>query len=285
MSNTESKELVNRLEPAPQPRASALVQMATRLNLDPDKMLATLKATVFKGASNEELAALTVVANEYRMNPFLKELYAFPAKGGGVVPVVSIDGWVSLMNRHADFDGIEFEHVDSPDGKPVSCTAVIHHKRRSKPLRVTEYFSECSRNTDPWNKSPRRMLRHKALIQGARVAFGFSGIQDEDEGRDTAAGERPANAREVRKSFDLGPVRAFEPVPHSPAALSARIDAETMIRDACDAVPVNVTEFIRGAVGQGVIEPPHDLTLSACTDAQIEALASVIPNLTGGSGK
>ena len=31
---------------------------------------------------------------------------------------------------------------------------------------------------------PRRMLRHKALIQGARIAFGFSGIYDEDEARD-----------------------------------------------------------------------------------------------------
>jgi hypothetical protein len=28
---------------------------------------------------------------------------------------------------------------------------------------------------------PKRMLRHKALIQAARIAFGFSGIYDEDE--------------------------------------------------------------------------------------------------------
>ena len=32
-----------------------------------------------------------------------------------------------------------------------------------------------------WQKWPRRMLRHKALIQAARVAFGFAGLSDEDE--------------------------------------------------------------------------------------------------------
>jgi hypothetical protein len=33
---------------------------------------------------------------------------------------------------------------------------------------------------------PRRMLRHKALIQAVRVACGFSGIHDEDEALDIA---------------------------------------------------------------------------------------------------
>jgi hypothetical protein len=46
---------------------------------------------------------------------------------------------------------------------------------------VTEYLSECAQNTDVWKKYPFRMLRHKALIQCSRIAFGFSGIYDEDE--------------------------------------------------------------------------------------------------------
>ena len=48
-------------------------------------------------------------------------------------------------------------------------------------MRGTEYFAACPRSTDPWNKCPARMLRHKALMQCARVAFGFSGVQDEDD--------------------------------------------------------------------------------------------------------
>ena len=57
-------------------------------------------------------------------------------------------------------------------------------KDRNHPIVVTEYFNECYRNTDPWNLMPRRMLRHKAFKEAARLAFGFAGIVDEDEARD-----------------------------------------------------------------------------------------------------
>jgi hypothetical protein len=47
---------------------------------------------------------------------------------------------------------------------------------------VTEYFAECFMpKSDVWLKYPSRMLRHKALIQAARYAFGYSGIVDPDE--------------------------------------------------------------------------------------------------------
>jgi hypothetical protein len=60
-------------------------------------------------------------------------------------------------------------------------TATIYLKDRSRPVEITEFFSECNRNSEPWKVNPRRMLRHKALIQCARVAFGFSGIVDDEE--------------------------------------------------------------------------------------------------------
>jgi phage recombination protein Bet len=171
---------------ATQTKPSALAVMASRFSVEPAKLLSTLKNTVFKNASDDELLALVVVANEYGLNPLTKEIYAFPAKGGGIVPVVSIDGWINRMNSNAQFDGIEF--IDSLDdkSKPVSTTAVIYRKDRSKPIKVTEYYAECKRNTEPWNQMPMRMLRHKALCQCVRIAFGFGGVFDEDEARDVA---------------------------------------------------------------------------------------------------
>jgi phage recombination protein Bet len=168
-----------------QTKASALAVMAAKVNVDPAKLHQTLKATVFKGASDEELLALVVVANTYGLNPLLKELYAFPAKGGGIVPVVSIDGWVSMVNNHPAMDGMEFEEHRADDGKLLAITCRIWRKDRSKPISITEHLSECRRNTDPW-KMENRMLRHKALMQCARYAFGFSGITDEDEAKDIA---------------------------------------------------------------------------------------------------
>lgn len=160
--------------------------MASRVSVEPAKLLATLKNTVFKGATDDELLALVVTANEYQLNPILKEMYAFPQKGGGIVPVVGIDGWLKIINRQKNFDGLSVEV--SPDGQEATCR--IHLKDRAHPVEVTEYLSECSRGTEPWRTMPKRMLRHKAIIQAARVAFGIGGIHDEDEARDIAHGMR-----------------------------------------------------------------------------------------------
>src|SRR5687767_4518379 len=81
-------------------RASLMTAFAAKYNVDPDKMTGALKATCFKTGknepevTNEQLLALVLVANEYGLNPFLKEIYAFPDQKGGIVPVVGVDGWL-----------------------------------------------------------------------------------------------------------------------------------------------------------------------------------------------
>ncbi|WP_374139426.1 recombinase RecT, partial [Sphingomonas sp.] len=196
-------------------KQSILAKVATRFGMDPNGFANTLRATVFKGASNEEFAALLVVADSYGLNPLTKELYAFPQKGGGIVPLVSIDGWIRIMNDHPQFDGIEFTDIPDDAGKLIAIETVIYRKDRSRPIRVTEYLDECKRNTDPWNKSPARMLRHRSLIQCARIAFGFSGIYAEDDvevgtmtlgGDLTPAPMRQANVRQIGHDADTGEI-------------------------------------------------------------------------------
>lgn len=163
-----------------QPR-SVLVDMSGRYGMEPAAFEATLRATVCKGnISREEFAAFLLVAKEYGLNPMTKELYAFPAKGGGIQPIVSIDGWARIINDHPMFDGMEFEDVRDGDDL-IAITCRMYRKDRSRPIEATEYMGECRRSTDVWKTWPRRMLRHKAMIQCARYAFGFSGIVDPDE--------------------------------------------------------------------------------------------------------
>jgi phage recombination protein Bet len=160
-------------------KVSLLAKIADRYGVEPTKMMDTLKATAFKSStpvSNEQMMALLIVADQYHLNPFTKELFAFPDKGG-IVPVVSVDGWARIINEHPMFDGVEFLF----DANEQAMTCVLHRKDRSHAISVTEYMAECKRDTAPWRSHPRRMLRHKALIQCARVAFGFAGIYDEDE--------------------------------------------------------------------------------------------------------
>lgn len=165
-------------------RMTAMESLSLRLGVNEQELTAALTATVFAGCqSKAQFLALVVVANEYRLNPLTKEIYAFPAKGGGVVPMVSVDGWIKLMNSHPAFDGIEFVYHNGKNGETVAVESIIYRNDRTRPIKVIEYLDECKRNTDPWNKSPRRMLRHRALIQGVRVAFGFTGVfapEDED---------------------------------------------------------------------------------------------------------
>jgi len=151
----------------------------------------TLKATAFKGqVSDAQMTALLVVANQYSLNPWTKEIYAFPDKSNGIVPIVGVDGWARIINSHPQFDGMEFEQDDE------SCTCIIYRKDRSRPIRITEYMAECKRGAGPWQSHPKRMLRHKAMIQCARIAFGFTGIYDEDEAQriNEAQQERPVQA-------------------------------------------------------------------------------------------
>lgn len=175
---------------------SVLADMAERFGMEKAAFESTLMRTVMpsNGATNEQVAAFLVVAKHYDLNPFTKEIYAFPAKGGGVQPVVSIDGWLKIINSNPYYDGMEFEdHISEDSGQVTAITCRIYRKDRQRPIVVTEYMAECKRSTDPWRQWPIRMLRHKATIQAARYAFGFANIIDIDEYERIAATVVPLN--------------------------------------------------------------------------------------------
>jgi phage recombination protein Bet len=185
----------------PVAKQSLVAKFASRFSIEPEKLMPILKATAFKvkdgEVTNEQMAALLVVADQYGLNPFTKEIYAYPDKQNGIVPVVGVDGWSRILNSHPMLDGIEFRYADEVEapehGKacPVWIEAVISRKDRSKPTIVREHLDESYRKpfktreggtiSGPWQSHTKRMLRHKALIQGGRLAFGFAGIYDEDE--------------------------------------------------------------------------------------------------------
>ena len=210
--------------------------LATKLDMgDGAELIDTLKATAFKGeVSDAQMTALLVVANQYGLNPWTKEIYAFPDKNNGIVPVVGVDGWSRIINSHPQFDGIEFHHADEfvtmPGAKPapewIECH--IHRKDRSRPVVVREYLDEVYRApfkgkygdvTGPWQTHTKRFLRHKAMIQCARLAFGYGGIYDQDEA------ERIVEATEPKH---MGPAEVVPPAPpaHYPEdAFEKNVDA------------------------------------------------------------
>lgn len=176
------------------PKRNLVAKFADRFGVDENKVMDILKSTAFKQRdgnppTDEQMTALMIVADQYGLNPFVKEIYAYPDKTNGIVPVVGVDGWSRIMNEHPQMDGIEFRYSDemvTHKGKNchVWIEAVITRKDRSKPIVVREYFDEVVRSVNfstPWDSHPKRMHRHKTEIQAVRVAFGFAGIYDEDE--------------------------------------------------------------------------------------------------------
>lgn len=233
-------------------RTSALATMAARYGVEPTAMMDTLKATVIKPdrngrpATNGEVAAFVIVANQYGLNPFTREIYAFSSGEKGIVPIVPIDGWARIVNREEKYDGCEFEDVADEAGDPVAITCIMHVKGRTHPTKVTERYKECKKNTAPWQTWKWRMLRHKAFMQAARLAFSLGGIYDEDEAREIvgnhinpdadAAGEKvdrlndqlasaAADAQDAEFT-DSQPPSAGDAEPEVPPYEETQIDAE-----------------------------------------------------------
>lgn len=189
------------IEQLPPKQAGLLQIMAAKYSMEPKQFADAIKKTAMPGnATNEEFAAFMMVAHEYKLNPLLKEIYAFPKKGGGIAPMVSIDGWINIINSNAMLEGFSFEMHHDEKSNLIACTCTMKRKDRGMPTVITEYLSECIRGTEPW-KMKYRLLRHKALIQAARYCFGLSGIYDEDEAQDQALKDVTPMARPQLRDF------------------------------------------------------------------------------------
>lgn len=180
--------------PSTMPRRKSITEtIAARYNMEAAPFEQTVRSTCMPSGTvtKEQFAAFLLVANEHRLNPLTKEIFAFPGKNGGVIPVVSVDGWARIINENPALNGIEFKYSDQivtmPGAKPCPewCEVILHRKDRQHPTVVREYldevYREATRGPGPWQTHTKRFLRHKTLIQGSRIAFGFAGIYDEDE--------------------------------------------------------------------------------------------------------
>ena len=202
----------------------------------PEEMKKILKATAFRQKSKKnkdgslkpmvdisdaQLYSLLIIADEHGLNPFTKEIYAYP-DGDAIVPVVGVDGWTRLVNQHADMDGMEFVesphifHYENDKAKPcpswIEC--VIYRKSRNHPTRIKVHLDEFYRppfigvnnsTSEPyiiegtWQKYTKHMLLVKAIVHCSRFAFGFVGFHDPDDAERIIEGQ----AEVIKEDIDL----------------------------------------------------------------------------------
>lgn len=172
-----------------------------------------------------DLHRLLVAAERLGLDPLGGEIYAVPGgpdAAGPALLVLGVDGWCRVLNAHPAYDGVEFREGPELPGQPpgaeagapggclpawVECT--LHRRDRRVPTSVREYMAETRTDSPAWQSHPRRMLRHKALVQCARVAFGLAGLYDPDE----ALRVQEALGAAAPAGTYLGRVRADHPHP------------------------------------------------------------------------
>jgi phage recombination protein Bet len=137
--------------------------------------------------SQADLERLLLTAERLGLDPLSNEIYALEkpdvtGKKAQIIFVVGVDGWIKIINSHPAFDGMKFvESEPGDDELPLYFECTIFRKDRKVATSVREYMYEAHTNQGAWLTHPRRMLRHKAMVQCARLCFGLSGIYDPDE--------------------------------------------------------------------------------------------------------
>ena len=137
-----------------------------------------------------DLERLLLAAEVNGLSPTGREIFLVPS-GGVLEPatvVVGVDGWSRIINTHKQFAGMRFKESDElVDGVPSWTECTMYRWDRRVPTSVREYLVEVRGLSAGWITHPRRMLRHKAKVQCARLTFGLIGIYDADEAMSKAA--------------------------------------------------------------------------------------------------
>lgn len=154
--------------------------MSQWTGIDANELQKVLTDSYCKGASATEMVAFVSICNIYKMNPVLRQIHIFKGSNGAMVPVIGVDGFLSIAINNPQYDGMDISFEKDEDGNLFSCTCIIHRKDQKHPVPITELFEECVRATPAW-KMKRRMLRNRAMCQAIRVAFGVCGVYEQDE--------------------------------------------------------------------------------------------------------
>ena len=119
------------------------------------------------------------LADRLGLDPLERDLIALEQKEAfppTLAFMITLDGWVKLLHRHPRFRGLSFEDGPSDEhGLPIWVACSVFWEGFACPWVVREWACEHRSLHESWLDHPRRMLRHKALTQCARLALGVGG--------------------------------------------------------------------------------------------------------------
>lgn len=159
-----------------------------RSGMSPESFIRALTQTSMSSLvswQQVDLELLLLSAERFGLNPLGREIFMIRGDDRpdeSPMIVLGVDGWCSVLNSHKKFAGMQFTESDQlVEGVPAWIDCTLHRWDRRVPTTVREYFVEVRGASQAWITHPRRMLRHKAMVQCARMAFGLVGVFDHDE--------------------------------------------------------------------------------------------------------
>ncbi len=177
--------------PAPRRQVAQVNHQYTRDQID------TIKNTVAKGASDDELAMFLHLAQTYGLDPFLKEIFY---SGQMKTIITSRDGYLKVAQRDPEFDGIQSMAVCENDdfsidmvnnvvnhkfgkgdrGNVIGAWAVCYRKGRRPVIAYADY-EEYNKKNPIWNTYKSAMCCKVAESFALKRQFGISGLVTQEE--------------------------------------------------------------------------------------------------------
>ena len=177
-----------------------IIAAAQLIEIDPLELFAWMD--LFKAVPEKTRLCLLRMIVEYRLDPLKEELFFHRYDNGQWQVLISVDGWIKLISRHSHFVGMAFtESSQMINDIPTWIECAIYRSDRTMPMVVREYFVEVKQETQIWQKMPRRMLRHRALQQCARLSFGIT-LHDTSF---TQLSEKPSDHTKVFADSQVSP--------------------------------------------------------------------------------
>lgn len=206
---------------------SPLETYSERFNTTTEVLSESLRTLTFKDVagphSTTDYLKVLEIADRYALNPLLGDIYVQGQAPDALYPVVSTNHWIRLINQHPAFDGLTYTASEISTMTPggLSCPewieCVIYRKDRNQPVTVRTYFDEAypyileeqtkdsPKRLWAWKNRPKRMLRERATIQAAIIAFGCSELFDPEEIKWCPQAELDPTTEPEPKESESGP--------------------------------------------------------------------------------
>ena len=194
----------------------------------PDEVT-TIRNTVARGASDNELKMFLHLSQTYGLDPFAKEIWFIKA-GGQPVIMTGRDGYLKIANNRKEYEGIVSDVVYEGDSFQRTVDGVSHTYSASKrggilgayalvyrqgirfPAYVFAPFRDYNKGNNIWKQYPHAMILKVAESMALKRAFSLSGLVTREE---WDAGE--CNPQVPPRSVETIDAEVVEDIPASPS--------------------------------------------------------------------